>query len=379
MSSTTKHGVRSAVTEREDLEERRFLASQWQLMWWKFRKHRLAVVSVFLIVLLYVTAIFAEFIAPYDLHERHKEYAFVPPMRVRIFHEGQLVRPFVYRLVRQIDEETLRRTYVDDRSRMYPLRLFVRGDEYWFWGQYRGDLHLFGVEGDGVIFLLGTDQLGRDMLSRILNGARISLSIGFIGVVVSFLLGLLIGGVSGYFGGTVDAVIQRIIEIIRSFPAIPLWMAFSAALPPQWPPLRVYFAITVILSLVGWTMLARVVRGKLLALREEDFVLAARLCGNSEMSIIWKHLLPSFMSHLIVSITISIPLMILGETALSFLGLGLQPPVTSWGVLLQDAQSVRTVALHPWLMLPVLFVIVTVLVFNFIGDGLRDAADPYAT
>ena len=379
MSSTTKHGVRSAVTEREDLEERRFLASQWQLIWWKFRKHRLAVVSVFLIVLLYVTAIFAEFIAPYDLHERHKEYAFVPPMRVRIFHEGQFVRPFVYRLVRQIDEETLRRTYVDDRSRMYRLRLFVRGDEYWFWGQYRGDLHLFGVEGDGVIFLLGTDQLGRDMLSRILNGARISLSIGFIGVVVSFLLGLLIGGVSGYFGGTVDAVIQRIIEIIRSFPAIPLWMAFSAALPPQWPPLRVYFAITVILSLVGWTMLARVVRGKLLALREEDFVLAARLCGNSEMSIIWKHLLPSFMSHLIVSITISIPLMILGETALSFLGLGLQPPVTSWGVLLQDAQSVRTVALHPWLMLPVLFVIVTVLAFNFIGDGLRDAADPYAT
>ena len=379
MSSTTKHGVRSAVTEREDLEERRFLASQWQLMWWKFRKHRLAVVGVYIIVLLYVTAIFAEFIAPYDLHERHKEYAFVPPMRVRIFDEGRLVRPFVYRLVRQIDEETLRRTYVDDRGRMYPLRLFVRGDEYWFWGQYRGDLHLFGVEGDGVIFLLGTDQLGRDMLSRILNGARISLSIGFIGVVVSFLLGLLIGGVSGYFGGTVDAVIQRIIEIIRSFPAIPLWMAFSAALPPQWPPLRVYFAITVILSLVGWTMLARVVRGKLLALREEDFVLAARLCGNSEMSIIWKHLLPSFMSHLIVSITISIPLMILGETALSFLGLGLQPPVTSWGVLLQDAQSVRTVALHPWLMLPVLFVIVTVLVFNFIGDGLRDAADPYAT
>ena len=376
--SSTQDGATVALTKEEALEEKFYLASQWQLIWWKFRKHKLAVIGVFIIITLYLLAIFAEFVSPYDLHERHRQFAFVPPMRIHIFHEGRFVRPFVYPMRREIDSRTLRRTYREDRGKMHPIRLVVKGDEYLFWGEFRGDLHLFGVEDGGQIFLLGTDQLGRDLLSRILNGARISLSIGFIGVLMSFLLGLLIGGISGYFGGTIDAIIQRIIEIIRSFPAIPLWMAFSAALPPNWPAIRVYFSITIILSLIGWTVLARVVRGKLLSLREEEFVVAARLSGNSEMRIIWRHLLPSFMSHLIVSITISIPAMILGETALSFLGLGLQPPVTSWGVLLQDAQNVRTVALHPWLMLPVFFVIVTVLVFNFIGDGLRDAADPYA-
>ncbi|MDD9987786.1 MAG: ABC transporter permease [Spirochaetaceae bacterium] len=362
----------------DSFEERFFIASQWSLMWWKFRRHRLAIVSGAVLLVLYILAGFCEFIAPYDLTERHRRYVYTPPQRIRLFHDGRITRPFVYGLERSVDPETLRKSYSENRSEVYPLRFLIRGHEYRFWDLFPTDVHLFGVDSGGTAFLLGTDRLGRDMLSRIVYGSRISLSIGLIGVTLSLLLGVILGGVSGYYGGTTDNLIQRFIEMLRSFPTIPLWMALSAALPAQWPPLRIYFGITVILSLVGWTGLARVVRGKLLALREEDYAMAARVAGASEGRIIAGHLIPAFMSHIIVTVTLAIPGMILAETALSFLGLGLRPPVTSWGVLLQEAQNVRTVALHPWLLLPVLFVIVTVLAFNFIGDGLRDAADPYA-
>jgi peptide/nickel transport system permease protein len=360
-------------------DEEIFLASQWKLMWWKFRKHKLALISVFVIALIYTLGIFAEFFSPYNLHERHAKFAYATPMRIRIFHEGKLRRPFVYGITQKIDMETLRKTYVNDKTKVYPIRFFVRGEEYRMWGRFEGDLHLFGVDEGGMILLFGANQVGRDMFTRILHGSRISLSIGFIGVIISFLLGITLGGISGYAGGIVDTLIQRIIEILRSIPTLPLWMALGASVPMNWPPLRVYLFITIILSIIGWTGMARVVRGKLLSLREEDFVMAARLAGTNEIRIIRRHLLPSFMSHLIVSITIAVPSMILGETSLSFLGLGLRPPITSWGVLLQEAQNVRTVALHPWLLLPVFFVIATVLAFNFMGDGLRDAADPYVS
>ena len=373
-----RHDLPSGDVRPDSPEERFFIASQWSLMWWKFRRHRLAIVSGAVLLALYILAAFCEFIAPYDLSERHRKYVYTPPQRIRMFHDGRITRPFVYGLERTVDPETLRKTYSEDRTEVFPIGLFVRGHQYRFWDLFSSDVHLFGVDEGGTAFLLGTDRLGRDMLSRIVYGARISLSIGLIGVSLSLLLGVILGGVSGYYGGMTDNVIQRFIELLRSFPTIPLWMALSAALPAQWPPLRIYFGITVILSLVGWTGLARVVRGKLLALREEDYAMAARVAGASEVRIIARHLLPAFMSHIIVTVTLAIPGMILAETALSFLGLGLRPPVTSWGVLLQEAQNVRTVALHPWLLLPVLFVIVTVLAFNFMGDGLRDAADPYA-
>ena len=363
---------------RPDLQEEYFLASQWQLMWRKLRRHRLALVGATVLALLYLVAIFAEFFAPHDLFQRHNDFINAPPVWVRVLDEGRVRLPFVYPLVQTRNEVTLRREYSADTTRRLPLTLFVRGDRYKLWGIFRTDVHFFGTQG-GEAFLLGTDRLGRDMLSRVIHGARISLSIGLVGVFISFVLGCILGGISGYYGGTPDLIVQRAIEFIISIPTIPLWMALSAALPANWPALRVYFAITVILALQGWAGLARVVRGKLLELREEDFVMAARIAGQGAGDIIRRHLLPSFMSYLIVNITLAIPGMILGETALSFLGLGLRPPVVSWGVLLKDAQNFRTVAIHPWLLIPGIFVIVTVLMFNFLGDGLRDAADPYTS
>jgi peptide/nickel transport system permease protein len=365
-------------TTASEEEKGIFVASQWQLMWWKFRKHHLAIVATVVIAILYVLAIFCEFFAPYDLLQRRSDYIYAPPQRLHFFDGRRIhLRPFVYGFEKTKDPETLRETYVENKAEIYPIQFFTHGSAYKLWGMFASDIHFAGVEGKGTLFLLGTDRMGRDVLSRVLYGARISLSIGLIGVALSLIMGLILGGVSGYYGGVLDTIIQRVIELLRSFPSIPLWMALSAALPPHWPALRIYFGITVILSLIGWTGLARVVRGKILALREEDFTLAAQLAGAGEMRIITRHLLPSFMSHIIVSVTLAIPGMILSETALSFLGLGLRAPITSWGVLLQEAQNARTIALQPWLMLPALFVIITVLGFNFIGDGLRDAADPY--
>ena len=370
-----------ARSASEDAEERLYLASQWRLMWIKFRRHKLALTGITVAGLFYLLGAFCEVIAPYDPRHRHGSHTYVPPQVLRFYdsESGFSLRPFVYGLERQIDPRSLRRTYTEDRSQKYYLTLFHRGQPYRWWGLFDADLHLFGVEGEGTIFLLGTDRLGRDMLSRIAYGARISLSIGLIGVAISLVLGLILGGASGYYGGTTDTVVQRVIEMLRSFPTIPLWLALAAALPLEWGPVQRYFAITLILSVIGWTGLARVVRGKLLAARGEDFVTAALVAGTSEPTTIRRHLLPSFMSHIIVSITLSIPGVILAETGLSFLGLGLLPPVISWGVLLKEAQNVTTVALNPWLLLPAIPVVLTVLAFNFVGDGLRDAADPYKT
>lgn len=358
-------------------EERVYLASQWRLMWWKFRDHKLAYLSLYGVLALYLVAILCEFLSPHSPYQRDVQHPYAKPQRVRLFHDGSLHMPFVYALEQHRNPETLMVTYTDDRERPLALRLFPKGDPYRLWGLIPLERHFIGAEGERL-YLMGADQLGRDTLSRTLYGSRISLSIGLVGVFLSLVLGTLIGGISGYHGGWIDAGIQRLIEILRSFPSIPLWMALAAAMPATWSPLAVYFCMTVILALIGWTTLARVVRGKILSLREEDYALAARVAGAKDFSIIVRHLIPGFASHLIVSVTLAIPAMILAETALSFLRLGLRPPTISWGVLLQDAQNIRAISLYPWLLMPLLFVVVTVLMLNFLGDGLRDAADPYS-
>jgi len=354
-------------------------ASMRQLVWWRYKKHTLALVGLWLIGILYFSALCCELLAPYNKDNRHFDHAYAPPSKIHIFDEqGRLRRPFVRATSMDLDLKTQKITYVEVPGEIYPIRFFVRGDPYLLWGLWKSNLHLFGTDPEARIFLFGTDRMGRDMFSRCLYGSRISLSIGMAGVFLSLVLGLVLGGVSGYYGGWPDGIIQRIVEVIRCFPSIPLWMGLSASMPTHWPALKVYFAITIILSLIGWTDLARMVRGKLISLREEDFVLAARFAGAGHARIIFRHLLPSFTSHIIVSVTLAIPSMILGETALSFLGIGLRPPVTSLGVLLKESQNVTTIALYPWLLIPVFFVIVIVLAFNFVGDGLRDAVDPYS-
>jgi len=357
--------------------ERYYMAPQWQLIWWKFKRHKLALISGWLLLLLYLSVFISEFLAPYDLHHRHTNFIYAPPQSVHLFHEGEFVGPFVYGFSYKLNMENLRREYTPDPKKVQRLRFFCLGDDYKYMGVIPARFHLVCPAEGGSFFLLGTDRLGRDMLSRIIYGARISLTIGLVGITISFMLGIIIGGLAGYYGGWVDNLIQRTIEVVRSFPEIPLWMALSAILPVTWSPILVYFGITIILGLLDWPGLARAVRSKLLSLREEDFTTAAQLMGASPARIIGRHLLPSFSSHLIASATLSIPSMILGETALSFLGLGLRPPITSWGVLLAEAQNINVVAVYPWLMLPVVPVIVVVLAFNFLGDGLRDAADPY--
>jgi len=358
-------------------QERFYLASQWKLMWWKFRLHRVAVVSGIVLLLMYGSTLVTEILAPYNLQTRNTDFIYASPQKVHLFHDGRFVGPFVYAQKKTLDMDTLRRQYTDDKSTPHPLRFFCSGDPYRFWGVVDLSIHVVCPEPGSTLFLLGTDRLGRDVLSRILYGARISLTIGLLGIAISFTLGLIIGGLAGYYGGWVDMTVQRIIEVIRSFPELPLWMALSAVLPVTWSPILIYFGITAILAMLDWTGLARAVRSKLLALREEDYTTAARLMGARPTRIIGRHLLPGFMSHLIASATLSIPGMILGETALSFLGIGLRPPITSWGVLLNEAQNINVVALYPWLMLPVVPVIIVILAFNFFGDGLRDAADPY--
>lgn len=378
-----EHFVSSAPFDPYSIEalspeqERYYLASQWRMMWWRFKRHHLAVVSGAILLVMYLSILVSEVLAPYDLHSRHTQYIYAPPQSIHFFHEGKFRGPFVYEYAFELDVENLRRVYTQDTDAVRKLRFFCLGDSYTWLGLVPGSFHLVCPAEDGTLFLLGTDRLGRDILSRIIYGARISLTVGLIGIAISFVIGIVLGGLAGYYGGWADSVVQRLIEIIRSFPELPLWMALSAALPVNWSPIGVFLGITVILGLVDWTGLARAVRSKLLALREEDFATAAVLMGARPARVIGRHLLPNFMSHLIASATLSIPSMILGETALSFLGLGLRPPVTSWGVLLTEAQNINAVALYPWLMLPVVPVIIVVLAFNFLGDGLRDAADPY--
>ncbi len=369
----------NAGGEGASAEERYYTASQWQLMARKFRRNKLAIAGGIVILLLYLVALFCEVLAPYDSQSRQVAYSYATPQKVHLFDrsKGLFFRPFVYGLKGDRHPVTRRKIYVDDREKAYPIRFFVRGVPYKLWGLFEMDLHVVGVEKPGTLFLLGTDELGRDLFSRFVYATRISMSVGLVGVAISFVLGCTFGGISGYYGGTADLVIQRIIEFLLSIPTIPLWMGLAAALPHGWPSVKVYFAITIILSFISWTYLARVVRGKLLELREEDFVIAAVVAGADRRHVISRHLLPSFISYLIVNLTLAIPHMILGETALSFLGLGIQAPAVSWGVLLKDAQNIETVALYPWLILPVFGVILAVLCFNFLGDGLRDAADPY--
>lgn len=352
-------------------------ASQLKLMWWRFQRHRLALISGIALIIAYLMIAIAEFLAPYKVHTRNMDFIYAPPQSVHLFHDGEFIGPFVYGQRMTLDMQTLRRVYTDDKTDIEKLRFFCSGEPYRFWGLFDADLHFVCPAENGHFFLLGTDRLGRDIFSRILYGARISLTIGLLGVMTSFVLGIVIGGLAGYWGGWFDLVVQRIIEVLQSIPTIPLWLALAAIMPVDWSPLLVYLGITFILGLLDWTGLARAVRSKLLALREEDYVLAAQLMGAGSARIIGRHLVPGFMSHLIASATLTIPGMILGETTLSFLGLGLRPPITSWGVLLTEARSVSVLALYPWLLFPVIPVIFVILAFNFLGDGLRDAADPY--
>jgi peptide/nickel transport system permease protein len=355
------------------------VATQWQLIWWRFRRHVLAVAATVVVIAFYVVVVFAEFFAYSDPFASEAERSLLPPQPILLFDHGAF-RPHVYALVGKRDAKTFKRVYTPDPNTSVPIVLFGHGFRYKLLGLIPTNVHLLAVDGrpaEQTLFLLGTDQSGRDLWSRLVYATRISLTIGLVSVALSLFLGVLLGGVSGFYGGTADMLIQRIIEVLRSIPTIPLWMGVAGMMPSAWDILKVYFTITIIISLIGWTDLARVVRGRFLSLREEEFIMAAELAGCSRLRIIFRHMVPSFLSHIIAATTLALPAMIISETSLSFLGLGLRPPAISWGVLLQDAQNVQAIAMTPWLLLPAVPVVLVILAFNFVGDGLRDAADPY--
>jgi peptide/nickel transport system permease protein len=371
--ATINHNQPVADEESLKLE----VASQWQLMWWKFRKHKLAMISGAMVIAFYVVALFCEFLAPNVPTTYLDIYATAPPQPISLFYEGKWL-PHVKGIVYERDPVSFRKTWTIDEEVVVPIGFFVHGDPYKMWGLIPLDLHLFGSKNPGdPFYLMGADMIGRDVFSRLIYSSRVSLTVGLVGMVISLSIGILLGGVSGLVGGALDNIIQRVIEILMSIPTLPVWLALAAVVPIDWPALRVYFMISIILSLISWTGMARVVRSKFLALREEDFVMAAMLDGCNRTRLILRHMLPSFLSHIIASITLWIPGLILGETALSFLGLGLRPPVVSWGVMLQDTQKVAVIARYPWLLAPGGAVFLIVLTLNFLGDGLRDAADPY--
>lgn len=360
-------------------EDKVSVATQWQLTWWRFRKHRLAMVGAVVIIAFYLIVIFADFLAYADPNSSQARRSLIPPQPIHLFDNGRF-HPYVNPVTGKRDLKTFQLVYAPNLSRKVPIQLFAHGFKYKLFGIIPTDVHLIGVSGlpaEDAIYLIGTDVQGRDIFSRLMYGTRTSLSIGLVGVAFSLLLGITLGGLSGFLGGIVDIVIQRIIEILRSIPTIPLWMGLAAAMPQTWSITQVYFAITLIISLLAWTELARVVRGRFLSLREEDFVTAAELVGCGRLRIIFVHMVPSFLSHIIAATTLALPAMVISETSLSFLGLGLRPPAISWGVMLQDAQNIQAIVLSPWMLLPAVPVIVAVLAFNFVGDGLRDAADPY--
>lgn len=360
-------------------EEKIAVATQWQLMWWRFGKHRLAMIGTIVLIFFYLIVVSTDFLAYADPNESEAQRSLIAPQPIHWFDNGEF-KPYVHLLKGTRDPKTFKRVYVPDSDTQVPIIFFAPGFEYKIMGLFPTNIHLLGAKNaksEETLFLLGTDLQGRDVWSRLIYGTRTSMTIGLVSVALSLLLGVVLGGISGYLGGIVDTVIQRIIEILRSIPTIPLWMGLAAALPSDWSIIQVYFAITVIISLIGWTELARVVRGRFLSLRQEDFVMAAELLGCSKPRIIFRHMVPSFISHIIAATTLAIPAIILSETSLSFLGLGLRPPAISWGVLLQDAQNIQSLAISPWLLVPALPVIIVVLAFNFMGDGLRDAADPY--
>jgi len=354
--------------------------SQRKLIWRRFKKHKAGVVGGYVVLCLYLCVFLAEFLAPHGVNHRYYQVVHLPPQRIHFTsQDGFHLRPFVYGIKGKLDRQTGVKQYTEDAAKRYPITLFARGDTYSFYGLFETDIHLFGVGKNNPIYLLGTDRFGRDMLSRLLIGGRISLTIGLFAVFISLTLGSTLGVISGYYGGAVDHLIQRTIELIFAFPSIPILMALSAVLPPEWPSHLVFMGIVTVLSLVGWGGLAREIRGKTLAIRDADFVLAARVAGARDGRIIFRHLLPSMVSHIIVIATLAIPGFILGESTLSFLGLGIKPPMTSWGLLLSDAMNIHALSLYPWLLIPGVCIIIAVLAFNFLGDGLRDAADPYSS
>ncbi len=361
-------------------EDRIAVATQRQLIWWRFKKHKLAVLSMFVVALFYLVAIFADFLAYTDPEASDSRRGYIPPQTITWFDADGAFRPHVHGLKGVRDMKSFKLVYKIDDTRKVYVKFFAEGYPYKLFGFVPAHRHLLGFDTstpENGLFLLGTDVQGRDLWSRLMVATRVSLFIGLAGVTISLLLGILFGGISGLYGGAVDTAIQRLIELVRSIPTIPLWMGLAAALPNTWSSVQVYFAITIIISMIGWTDLARVVRGRFLSLREEDFIVAAELMGASRMRIIFRHMLPSFTSHIIAAVSLALPAMIISETSLSFLGLGLRPPAISWGILLQDAQSIQTLAIAPWLLMAAVPVVIVILAFNFLGDGLRDAADPY--